>query len=255
MAARRLRSTVVAALAGGCLVFAACSGGEWRPASLKGATPVADQSDGRLAMSVVPPSAEFHVVFAWKHGSPAGGTGAFIWSQAGGARRWDLTPDGASNAGIGWFSVESEFGPAGAPASAESCLWEVKDLPQVTVGCDTSRPSQPGADALTRASTALRLTGRLPDRTIAGRDAECYALQDTRTDLGVICVERQTGIPLYFAATGEGRNKATHEFEATDVGSPPVSITAPDLHEGTILAPVQRPVSALQLPAEIHAGG
>jgi hypothetical protein len=235
-----------------CLLAVACGGGEDRPAALAGVTPVADAADGQPVLSVVAPNDEaFRVMFAWR-GAPGGKMGTFVWSQAGGARRWDFAPEGGDAARIGWFSVEKDFSVIGAAASDFDCLWERTDPGQVRVGCDAVPPNRPGADALTRASMVLRISGRLPDRTIAGRTAACYAFQETRDDLGALCVEEGTGVPLYFAATGTGRNKSLHEFEATAVLPADASVVTPDLALGTILNPARRHASDLLLPSEIH---
>jgi hypothetical protein len=248
------RSVFVLALATVVLV-AACGGGAARPRLIAaGETPRADASDGQLASSVIAgPDTAFRVEFAWTEGAPGGKTGAFIWAQAGGVRRWDLVPEGADAAAIGWFSVESGFSAVGTPASTVDCLWEHTDGPNVRVGCDAVRPGHPGADALTRAYTSLRLSGRVRDRTIAGRTAACYVFKDGKDTDGLVCVDAADRTPLLFAATGFGRNEAFHTFEATAVMAPPIAVPTPaNAPTGTVLKPVARDAANLALPPEFH---
>jgi hypothetical protein len=232
------------------VAMSAC-GGSSKPHALALGTPHADDANGRLVSTLVPPSATFRVVFAWKDGAPGGGDGAFVWEQAGGQRRWDFSPEGAAKARIGWLSVEGAFNDVGTPASTLDCLWEHADGQNVRVGCDAVRPNHPGADALTRAFSALRVTGRYDDRTIAGRQAKCYAFPDSQDSSGAICIDATDGTPLAFEATGTGRNKAFHAFEATSVGPGPQSIPQPaNVPAGTVLSPVTRNAAVLSLPPE-----
>jgi hypothetical protein len=245
----RRPSLLVAAAATMTVLLAAC-GGSSADHPLALGTAHADESAGQPVSSLVPASASFRVVFAWTHGAPGGGTGAFVWDQAGGERRWDFSPEGAAKARIGWLSVEGDFDATGNPASSLDCLWEHTSGPNVRVGCDSVRPTRPGADALTRAFAALRVTGRYDDQVVAGRMARCYAFQDTGTTTGQICLDAQNGEPLAFAATGSGRNKAFHVFEATDVGEAASVVSPTDVPLGTVLSPVTRDASVLTLPPE-----
>jgi hypothetical protein len=240
----------IAVLIAGLALATACGGGSSKTAR-PDETPQADASDGQLVSTLVPASASFRVEFAWTEGAPGGKTGDFVWTQAAGARRWDFSPEGAAKARIGWFSIESNFSGAGAPASTLDCLWEHSDGANVRVGCDAVRPNHPGADALTRTLSGLRLAGRYADRTIAGHNASCYAFRDSQHTFGEICIDDTTKAPLAFSATGAGRNKAFHVFEATAVTDAPASVPSPaGIASGTSLSPVTRPASALALPPE-----
>lgn len=243
-----LASLALAVAAG--LALAACGGGSGaRP--LPFGTPHADSAAGQLVSSLVPPGASFRVVFTWSAGAPGGGPGTFVWTQAGGERRWDFSPEGSAKARIGWLSVEGKFDAAGTPDALLDCLWEHADGPNVRVGCDSVRPNHPGADALTRVFSALRVSGRYDDQTIAGRRAACYAFPDTQDTSGQICIDAGDGTPLAFTATGAGRNKAFHVFEAVEVDPAPPAVTPPsDVQLGTMLSPVTRNVAGLALPPE-----
>ena len=232
------------------ILIGACGGGS--PKSVRPAeTPQPDSTNGQSIWTLIPPTASFRVVFAWTEGAPGGKQGAFVWAQAGGVRRWDFSPEGAEKARIGWSSVESDFNDVGNPATTVDCLWEHTDGPNVRVGCDAVRPNHPGADALTRMFTGLRLAGRYSDRTIAGRNAACYAFHDGQDTFGEICIDARDAQPLAFSATGVGRNKAFHVFEATSVSAAPTVITSPTgIPNGTVLSPVTRNALNLALPPE-----
>jgi hypothetical protein len=192
------------------------------------------------------------VSFDWNRGGGGGGTALFTWRQSGGSRRWDVEIDDDGHR-EGDFSVESNV-PADAFVTGERvpvCSWtENASTPEeASVVCfadGLAGDISGGIGAVVEAALDSPITGRMPDRNIAGVLASCYTYRSYTEDM--FCVDA-TGVPLYWRGTPRLQS-AVQEIRATQVSRGPATATLPAglPFGGSFNDSELRPLSSLDLP-------
>jgi hypothetical protein len=179
-----------------------------------------------------------------------------FWRQGNGVVRWDVVPSGSAQPGTGWFSIKSDT-PASdtLPYRSMECLWlrwgspGADGMPQAQIWCGE------GGSAPTLLDSAMldRIAERLPDQTIAGREASCYSFDDPMMAVAVFCVDASKGIPLLLSTVWIGDPSIRQELQALSVSTAELELEFPVRLERS---PVDGwwefggivPLSSLQLP-------
>jgi hypothetical protein len=155
--------------------------------------------DGAKGVDLLGPTgqATFDVTFDWPE-STARDNGAFAWRQKDGMRRWDFFIKKSEYPAGGNFSIASDFPEVGLFAkSVESCVWYRKPSdPDVNLSCGHGDSGGDIANQLVFLPQ-LRVKDILPQRTIAGRTADCYSF-GSPTGSDRLCLDTATKVPLAF---------------------------------------------------------
>jgi len=162
-------------------------------------TPTSAPSDVRQVNKLIPgANVPFRVEFEMTSKGAAAGT--VIWRQSLGARRLDFfllapTPRGG-------VAIAIKFHDGNFPGADFYCNWIPRDADLLSVDCT---PDPHDAPAVSRELLPTIYYGlidrRLPDRSVIGISAQCYAVEKSLAPVdGEICVEPTRHIPLYYAS-------------------------------------------------------
>jgi hypothetical protein len=151
---------------------------------------------------------DVEVTYDWR-GHPAG-AGTAVLRQTASGRRWDTQAGGISTQGS--FVVVD--GPE--QISARGCLWFTRESAlRAEVSCSLGWAA--GVESVADAMLTLPLGRQLVDRDVMASTAICYESVNAASS---ICVDGETGVPVYFKSGNQEMEAREVSVGATRVAFP-----------------------------------